>query len=127
MKPVARKIDSQGAEGKRLLAEIQGRERRRSERVMVQLPVQLYLSMPDGRLVRHDGSKQVVNAHGCLLGMEAKVEVGQRVTLLNPRSGARLSSTVMSAQTSRKSGYAVAIEFDSLAPQLWSAVPPSED
>lgn len=127
VKPVVRKIDSQGAEGKRLQEKARASERRRSERVKLQTPVQVYLSMPDGRVLRLDGFTQVVNAHGCLLGMEYKVEIGQRVTLLNPESGAKQSSTVMNAQRAREGHFAVALEFDSPTPQLWSPEHPSEN
>ena len=127
VKPVARRIDSQGVEGKQLLAELQAHERRSSQRVMLQVPVQVHLSMPDGRALRQDGLTRVVNAHGCLLGIETKIEVGQRVTLLNPRSGAKQSGTVVSTKRSREGSYLIAIEFDGPVPQLWSPVLPSQD
>ena len=125
-KPAARKIDSQGAEGKRLLEKIRDRERRRSQRARVRIPVQIHLSLPNGGILQQEGLTQVVNAHGCLFGMEAKVEAGQHVTLLNPKSGLKQSSTVVSAQ-GLEAGYSVAVEFDTATPRLWSPVFPQED
>ena len=127
VKPAVKKVDPQGAEGKRLLAEVEAHEQRRSQRVMLQMPVLIHIHMPDGRHLRQDGFTLVVNAHGCLLAMETKPEVGQRMMLVNPKSGVEQSGTVTCAQKSRDGGYAVAFEFDSSTPQLWSLMFPPKD
>lgn len=127
VKPAARKIDPQGTEGKLLLAKLQARERRRSQRVMLQMHVQFHRFMPDGRVLRQAALTQVVSGHGGLVRMEAALEVGQRVTLVNPSSGVQQSSTVVGVRRSREGGYAVAVEFDGPAPQFWSPVVPPED
>jgi len=62
-----------------------------------------------------------------LIGAKTNMEVGQRVRLVNPGSGVQQTSTVISAQKSRGGGYAIAIEFDSPAPQLWSPLGPSRN
>ena len=126
-KPMARRIEPQGAEGKRLLEQIEARERRRSQRVMLQMPVHIHLKTADGRLLRQDGFTQAVNAHGGLLEMETKPEPGQRMLLMNPNSGVEQSATVVFAKKSGDSGYAVAFEFDSPAPRLWAVMFPPED
>ena len=126
-KPMARRMEPQGAEGKRLLQEIEARYRRRSQRVMLQMPVHIHLEAADGRLLRQDGFTQVVNAHGGLLEMETKLEPGQRMLLMNPKSRVEQSATVVNAKKSRDGGYAVAFEFDSPTPRLWAVVFPPED
>jgi hypothetical protein len=124
---MARRIEPQGAEGKRLLEEIEARDRRRSQRVMLQIPVHVHLQTADGRLLRQDGFTQAVNAHGGLLEMETKPEPGQRMRLMNPKSRVEQSATVVCTKKSRDGGYAVAFEFDSPTPSLWAVVFPPED
>jgi len=120
VKPAVRDVDPQGEEGKPLPAEDEARERGRSQRVELQIPVLIYVHMPDGRSLRHDGFTLLVNTHGCVFTMETKLEVGQRIVLVNPKSGVEQSGAVTRVQKSRDGGYAVAFEFDNSTPQLWS-------
>lgn len=94
---------------------------------MLQMPVHIHLEAADGRLLRQDGFTQVVNAHGGLLEMETKLEPGQRMLLMNPKSRVEQSATVVNAKKSRDGGYAVGFEFDSPTPRLWAVVFPPED
>ena len=86
----------------------------------LQIPVLIYVHMPDGRSLRHDGFTLLVNTHGCVFTMENKLEVGQRIVLANPKSGLEQSGAVTRVQKSRDGGYAVAFEFDNSTPQFWS-------
>jgi hypothetical protein len=105
---------------KRLPAEVEAHERDRRQRVMLHIPVFIHVQLPDGRNLRHDGFTLVVNAHGCVFAMETKLEVGQHIGLVNPKSGLEQSGVVTRVQKSRDGGYAVAFEFDNSTPQLWS-------
>jgi hypothetical protein len=100
--------------------EIGAHGRGRSQGVMLQIPVLIDIRMPDGTSLRRDGFTVVVNAHGCIFTMENKLEVGQRIGLVNPRSGVEQSGTVTRVQKSRDGGYAVAFESDRSTSQLWS-------
>jgi hypothetical protein len=88
----------------------------------LQIPVLIHLRMPDGRLLRQDGFTILINEQWCLVQMETKPERGQPLTLENPKSGIEQSGRVVEAERSREGGYAVAIEFDRVARELWSAV-----
>ena len=103
-----------------MLEGIEIHTRRRSQRVTLQMAVQIQLHLVDGRLLRQDAFTQVVNAHGGLLEMEARPRAGQRMLLMNPTSGVQQSATILSAKRAREGGYAVAFEFDSPAPTLWA-------
>jgi hypothetical protein len=46
---------------------MEGRNRRRSERVVLRVPLQLSAKMPDGRHICIEAHSLVVNAHGGLL------------------------------------------------------------
>ena len=86
----------------------------------LQIPVLIYVPMSDGRSLRHDGFTLLVNTHGCVFTMETKLEVGQRIVLVNPKSGVEQPGAATRVQKSRDGGYAVAFEFDNASPQLWS-------
>lgn len=103
-----------------MLPQMPNHERRRSQRVMVQIPVRIQMSMGDGRLLRNDAFTLAVNAHGGLLDMETKPETGQRMLLMNPQSGLEQSARVVGAKRSREGGFAVAFEFDTPTPKLWA-------
>ena len=116
-----------GAEGNGLFEEIGTHTRRRSQRVTLQMAVEIQLHMMDGRLLRQDGFTEVVNAHGGLLEMETKPQLRQRLLLMNPSSGVQQSATIVSAKKSREGGFAVAFEFDNPTPKLWALVFPPDD
>src|ERR1700760_3252491 len=72
-----------------VVAEIDPRNRRRSERVLLQVPVNLEIPQADGRALRGDAYTLSVNAHGGLLEMGTRVQRGQRLILANPGTGVR--------------------------------------
>jgi hypothetical protein len=95
--------------------------------MMLQIPVLIDVRIPDGRSERRDGFTLVVNAHGCVFTSETKLEVGQRLQLVNPKSGVEQPGIVIRVQKSRDGGYAVTFKFDSSTPRLWSLMfPPKE-
>lgn len=126
-KPSVRKVDVGGEHAKALLTDMGATDRRRSERAMIQIPVYAHFLAPDGREQRIDAFTLQVNSHGCLLTMDFKPEQGQRMRLVNPKSALEQSGKVIRAQRSRDGAYAVAFEFDSPSPQIWSVVLPPAD
>ena len=87
-----------------MLEGIETHTRRRSQRVTLQMAVEIQLHMMDGRLLRQEGFTEVVNAHGGLLEMENRPAPGQRMLLMNPSSGEQQSATILSAKRSREGG-----------------------
>jgi len=125
-KPAARRIDPGSEEAKQLLSQLMGSERRRSTRVLIQIPVQAFYRT-NGKELRADVFTLAVNAHGCLLEMETKPDQGQRMRLLNAKTIVAQTGTVVRAQLMRDGSYAVALEFDSPSPHLWSMILAPED
>lgn len=101
--------------------------RRRSERVMLQVPVAVQARNRDGQEVREDTQTVVVNAHGGLLKLRMAVKVGQPVVLINERSKMQQGCHVVRVETSEAGSSAVAFEFDQPAPQFWPIVFPPAD
>jgi hypothetical protein len=119
-KPEMKKIDRQGAEGKRLLTELEACEKAGSEPVPLQMSVLIRAHMPDGERISENGLTSMVSPRGCLLTMETKPGLGQRVMLVNPRSGVEQVGTVVRVEESSNGHFEVAFEFDSLGSRLWS-------
>lgn len=93
--------------------------RRRSERVLLQIHVLVETELEVGTLVRLDAFTLVVNAHGGLLEMSLKVPPGQKLVLSNPAIGVQEACKVVRTKPTQDGFYAVAIEFDRPAPQFW--------
>jgi hypothetical protein len=101
--------------------------RRRSERVMLQIPVIILTRTRDGEEVRENTQTEVVNAHGGLLKLRMEVKTGQPFVLINERSKAQQGCRVVRVETSPAGHSAVAFEFDRPAPQFWPIVFPPAD
>jgi hypothetical protein len=101
--------------------------RRRSERVLLQIHVLVETQLEAGTLVRLDAFTLVVNAHGGLLEMSLKVPQGQKLILTNPVLGMREACRVVGTKATQDAFYAVAIEFDRPSPQFWPITFPPAD
>lgn len=101
--------------------------RRRSERIFLQLRVIVEAEIERDRYVRLEAFTLVVNAHGGLLEMGLRVNKGQELVLINPSVGLREPSRVVEVRKSQDGQVAVAFEFVRPAPQFWPiAFPPAD-
>ena len=88
--------------------------RRRSERLLLQIPVLVYGKNANGEPFRERTHTLVINAHGALLTMTTPVELRQVIGMENIGTAAERDSAVVFIGP-RKDGYAhVGVEF--LAP-----------
>ena len=101
--------------------------RRRSERVMLQVPVVVQAKTRDGKELREETQTVVVNAHGGLLKLRMEVKAGQPILLINEKSKAQQACRVVRVETSEAGLSAVAFEFDQPAPHFWPIVFPPAD
>ena len=101
--------------------------RRRSERVMLQVPVVVQARTRDGKEVREETQTVAVNAHGGLLKLRMEVKAGQPILLINERTKMQQGCRVVRVETSAAGVSAVAFEFDQPAPQFWPIVFPPAD
>jgi hypothetical protein len=101
--------------------------RRRSERVMLQVPVVVQARTRDGKEVREETQTVAVNAHGGLLRLHMEIKAGQPIVLINERSKMQHGCRVVRVETSETGYSAVAFEFDQPAPQFWPIVFPPAD
>ena len=101
--------------------------RRRSERVMLQVPVVVQVRTRDGKELREETQTVVVNAHGGLLKLRIEVKAGQPILLINEKSKVQQGCRVVRVETSEAGHSAVAFEFDQPAPNFWPIVFPPAD
>jgi hypothetical protein len=99
---------------------------RRSERVLVDLPVVVQGNSPDRQPFREETFTVTVSAHGALLMMATRVALGQELVLTNGTNEER--ETRVSYVGPAHAGLAqVGIEFVRPAPEFWPVNSPSSD
>lgn len=101
--------------------------RRRSERVMLQIPVRVMTETLDGNQVQEETHTLVVNAHGGLMKLKMELLVGQPIILVNPQTGVEQNCRVVRIDQPAGGYFAVAFEFDRPAPKFWPVTFPPED
>jgi hypothetical protein len=93
--------------------------RRRSQRVLLQVAVVIRAETPEGKRVQAQGFTSAVNAHGGLLESPLKVMVNQRITIVNPQTGNEVGGRTVRVERESSELFSVAFEFDSPSPQFW--------
>jgi hypothetical protein len=101
------------------IAEADPRNRRRSERVLVQIPVLFEIPQPGGRTLHGDAYTLCVNAHGGLMELGVHLERGQKFAVSNPGTADRRACHVVRCDRSRNGYFAVSFEFETPAGDFW--------
>jgi len=105
-----------------------GANRRRSERVMLKIPVCLSITSSEGIVTEENTYTEVVNAHGGLLGLEMEISAGQHFLLTNSKTGiTRECSVVRTQESPARRGRVVAFQFATPSPDFWPIVFPPKD
>ena len=80
----------------------QATNRRRSERVVLRMPILVRAMMSDGNRAQVQGFTLVVNAHGGLLQSTLSVTVNQRIALLHPQSDQQVACRVVRTESCKR-------------------------
>jgi hypothetical protein len=100
--------------------------RRRSQRVIVSVPVTV--SNEGGTAVfKEDTHTMVVNAHGAMVALAAKVVKGQMLRLKNRATQQDLTCKVVYIGPATGDKIQIGIDFTSSAPDFWRIAFPPED
>jgi hypothetical protein len=102
-------------------------DRRRSERVMLQMKVTVIADDTEHKSRQEEAMTLIVNAHGGMLKMKMDVQVGQPMRLVNPHNHLEQSCRVVRIDDTSPDYYSVAFEFDSPNPKFWPVVFPPSD
>jgi len=101
--------------------------RRRSERVMLQIPVTVLAETRDRVQVQEKTHTLVVNAHGGLIKLKMDLLAGQPIILVNPQTGVEESGHVVRIEQPSPDYFAIAFEFERPSPNFWPVVFPPRD
>jgi hypothetical protein len=101
--------------------------RRRSQRVLLQVPVLIRAYLPEGTPIQSQAFTQVVNAHGGLIGASFQMTEGQRIRLISPHSKKEAGCRVVWVGTVKEGSFPTGFEFDEPNAQFWGiSFPPTD-
>jgi hypothetical protein len=95
------------------------KNKRRSERVLLSVPIKLSVETPNGMTATEDGKTQVVNLHGGLLVTRLHVDDGEQFILTNAKTGATRRCSVIQADLTGSHEWSIAFQFVEPAPNFW--------
>ena len=101
--------------------------RRRSQRVLLRLPVLVIGRGPDGQHVSENAFTASVNAHGALILLSMRVEVGQRILCRNPDTLEEQFVRVIHVTPAPEGKTEVGVAFLKPAPKFWRISFPPDD
>ncbi len=100
-----------------------GIERRRSPRIPWRIPFVLTWRANTKVTVREQGETEVVNAHGALVRLSAKLYVGQPVTILGKGKHVSQPAHVVGNHHSPGDGFTkLAVELSSPGMEFWTQI-----
>jgi hypothetical protein len=95
-----------------------GDERRRSQRVMIRIPVTLEMTVAGKKVTVRAGTASV-NDHGAMLLCTKNLPVDTTFEMVNDRTNEKQSCRVTRAATENQQGYLIPVEFAAPAPGFW--------
>ena len=102
----------------RATALLPGEERRRSQRVIIRVPVTLEVTM-SGQKITVAAATVAVNVHGAMVICSRSFEADTTVEIINERTRGRATSRVTRMPRESAEGYLIPLEFTSPAPTFW--------
>lgn len=103
-----------------------GEERRRSQRVMVRVPVTIQF-MVAGKSVTVQAATVSVNDHGAMVLCTRTLSTETKLELQNDRTGEKTPCRVTRKPIENSDGYLLPVEFSAPAPDFWRiSFPPTD-
>jgi hypothetical protein len=103
-----------------------GEERRRSQRVVIRVPVTLKM-MVAGKPVVASAFTASVNDHGAMLVCSRSFSADTVIELQNDRTGEKMNCRVTRAPMENAGGYLIPVEFSAPSPAFWRISFPPRD
>jgi len=102
-----------------------GEERRRSQRVIIMVPVTLELAK-EGNVVKVAAHTVAVNIHGAMVICQRTLDSDAKVEIVNERTRERTTARVTRAPRHSPEGFLIPLEFVKPFPMFWQITfPPS--
>jgi hypothetical protein len=101
--------------------------RRRSQRVLISVPIRVSGVRPDGKPFSEETHTSVVNSHGASLVLGETVSQEQILTIRNLNSEKELHGIVVDVHMAEGGKREVGVEFAEESPRFWSIAFPPEN
>lgn len=101
--------------------------RRRSMRVLLSVPIQVSGKTRDNEDFQEETRTLVVNAHGALISLAAKVVAGQQITVHNKATRKTLNCRVVYLGNPAAGKIQMGVEFTEPCPSFWQIDFPPDD
>ena len=101
--------------------------KRRSQRVMLQVALIIRIKTNDGKNLEAEARTLVVNAHGGLLESALMVSAHELITLIHPPTGKEARCRVVRTERAASGIFTVAFEFHERTADFWPITFPPED
>jgi hypothetical protein len=102
-----------------------GEERRRSQRVIIRVPVTLLVT-ENGQTVKISAHTVAVNIHGAMIVCPRSLEADTTLEVVNGRTDEKVASRVTRAPRDSSEGFLIPVEFTAPSPNFWQITfPPS--
>jgi len=109
----------------RVASLLHGEDRRRSQRVIIRVPVTLELTK-GGKMLKVSAYTIAVNIHGAMIICPDSVDSETKVEIINDRTRERASARVTRTPRQSAEGYLIPLEFYKPFPMFWQiSFPPS--
>lgn len=95
-----------------------GEERRRSQRVIIRVPVTLVVT-ENGQTLRISAHTVAVNIHGAMVVCPRTLDADTRMEVVNDRTDQKVDSRVTRTPRESAEGYLIPLEFTSPSPNFW--------
>ena len=97
-----------------------GKERRRSERKILHLPIELEGELPDGQSARGPAEVVAVSSHGALIKSRTEYRKDSTVKILNPSNNRDAEFRVVwTTPVPLEASFNIGLETDTAVPSLW--------
>jgi hypothetical protein len=103
-----------------------GEERRRSQRVIIRVPVTLEVNLL-GQKITVTAHTVAVNIHGAMVLCTRTFDAGTKLEVLNERSRDRAVARITRAPRESAEGYLIPVEFTTASPTFWQISFPPEN
>lgn len=100
---------------------------RRSSRVVVDVPVEVYGQGSDGKMFHEETRTRFVSAHGALLSLATDVDMEQRVFVVCKKTGMETQCRVAYRKEVAKGEVLIGVEFLIPSAKFWGVAFPPED
>jgi hypothetical protein len=106
-------------------AQMPGEERRRSQRVIIRVPVTLVVT-ENGQTMKIPAHTVAVNIHGAMVVCKRILDADTTLEVVNGRTDEKIGSRVTRAPRDSAEGFLIPLEFTSASPNFWQiSFPPT--